>query len=597
MERDLLADSMPSESQTLVWAVVWAWVATMASTGCPKVCQCKWRDGREMVVCQNANFIDVPRGLESTTQVLDLRYNNLRILPRDSFAFSGLFNLQKLWLNFCHILWVEKGAFRKLTHVKELDLSNNYLRNVPSEALADIVSLRELRLAHNYLTIISATAFLFSLDLVHLDISYNNIDRIESRALQVLGNLEILNVAGNKITFLNSTELRPLQVLRVIKIDGNPWHCDCHLRQLSHWMRGRKLAASVPPSCSHPSWLDGRDWQTLEDSHFLCAPRAIAVAPRVLATDRDNVTLMCRVESEVQVTITWLIGETPIRNANLTHRYKVTQAEDRDRMFFVSNLTIVSVVRQDQGTYRCLAENRAGTSVSDIMLQVSHEVAEVRSENVDQVFMRHGLIGAISIFLFVVFGICSAMYCKSKDHDLQLSEDDNLRTAKLTKSLNEDLGEYNTGQDGEGNKKIHNTQSWVINDSPREELAKPGDPTKESRQNQSEPEKGSPKKALFIDEAAYVEISKEEKPGAHSNSGDEMSQQRYSEKGAFSSDSDRSPTYSSLGNGRHYPDLLDLPHSRLSDLKAAQRLEESEGQDERLSLSTHAPSFSASRRL
>lgn len=440
MERDLLAVSMPNKSQTLVWAVVWAWVATTVSTGCPKICECKWRDGREMVVCQKANFIDVPRGLESSTQVLDLRHNNLRILPRDSFAYSGLLNLQKLWLNFCNIMWVEKRAFRKLTHVKELDLSNNFLRDVPSGAFADIACLLELRLTHNYLTVLSATAFLFSLNLVELDISYNKISKIEERALRVLGNLEILNVAGNRITFLNFTELRPLQVLRVIGIDDNPWYCDCRLQQLSHWMRERKLTASTPPSCSHPSWLYGRDWQALDDKHFLCGPHTMAVAPRILATDRDNVTLMCRVESEVKVIITWLVDETPIHNTNKIHRYKVKQSGDPDRQLYVSNFTILGVVREDQGIYRCLAENRAGTIVTDIMLQVSHEVAEVRSENVEQLFTRRGLLGAVSIVLFLVFFTCSVMYYRAKDLSLQISEDDILGTTKLTKNLHEKLG-------------------------------------------------------------------------------------------------------------------------------------------------------------
>ncbi|XP_037773137.1 leucine-rich repeat-containing protein 4B-like [Penaeus monodon] len=364
---------MPNKSQTLVWAVVWAWVATTVSTGCPKICECKWRDGREMVVCQKANFIDVPRGLESSTQVLDLRHNNLRILPRDSFAYSGLLNLQKLWLNFCNII-------------------------------------------------------------------YNKISKIEERALRVLGNLEILNVAGNRITFLNFTELRPLQVLRVIGIDDNPWYCDCRLQQLSHWMRERKLTASTPPSCSHPSWLYGGDWQALDDKHFLCGPHTMAVAPRILATDRDNVTLMCRVESEVKVIITWLVDETPIHNTNKIHRYKVKQSGDPDRQLYVSNFTILGVVREDQGIYRCLAENRAGTIVTDIMLQVSHEVAEVRSENVEQLFTRRGLLGAVSIVLFLVFFTCSVMYYRAKDLSLQISEDDILGTTKLTKNLHEKLG-------------------------------------------------------------------------------------------------------------------------------------------------------------
>lgn len=597
MERDSYTASMLNETQALVWVVVWAWVATAASTGCPKTCECKWRDGREMVVCQNANFIDIPRGLESTTQVLDLRHNNLRILPRDSFAYSGLLNLQKLWLNFCNIMWVEKGAFRKLTHVKELDLSNNFLRDVPSGALADIASLRELRLAHNHLTVLSAAAFLFSLDLVELDISYNKIEKIEERALRVLGNLEILNVAGNRITFLNSTELRPLQVLRVIRVDDNPWYCDCRLRQLSHWMREQKLTASTPPSCSHPSWLYGLDWQTLDTKHFLCAPHAMAVAPRILATDRDNVTLMCKVEAEVEVIISWLADEIPIRNTNMTHRYKVKQSGDPDRQLYVSNFTILSVVKEDQGVYRCLAENRAGTSVCDIILQVSHEVAEVRSENVEQIFMRRGLLGAVSIFLFLVFFLCSAMYCKAKDPRLQVSEEDNLRTTKLTKNLHEKLGQHNVGHDSKSNTQTHDAQSWVISDSPCEKV-QTSDLSTESRQDLATPDNGSPKQPLFIGTTtSCVEKKKQEETDIQTNKEDDMYPKTFSEENVFSAEFNRPPSHSSLGNISHFPDLLDLPQSRLSDLAAPQQYEPFQRPQEDLSLSTHRPYSSSSRRL
>ncbi|KAK4321907.1 hypothetical protein Pmani_007315 [Petrolisthes manimaculis] len=398
---------------------VWAWVVAVALTqagaaaDCPKVCECKWRDGKEVVACPDAHFIDVPRGLDPSTQVLDLRYNNLRILPRDAFVYTGLVNLQKVWLNFCNLTRLEAGAFRLLSNVVELDLSNNLLATIPSAALRDLPGLRELQIAHNRLTTVAATAFQPVPDLVLLDLSHNGIGTVEMGSLASLNRLEVLNLADNLLTSLPIKHLRPLRDLRVTHLDGNPWHCDCHLRPLSRWVQDKNLAASVQPVCETPLWLAGRDWQMLPPAQFVCAPVVTAAAPRVLAAEGENVTLACRVESEVEVMVTWVARNAPLDNFTETGRYSVEELEVSEPPYLLSSLTISEVAAGDEGTYRCLAENVAGRGHVTLTLQVAHQVAEVRVATIPpHPLLPWGALGGAAALAALILPACLLLYCR-----------------------------------------------------------------------------------------------------------------------------------------------------------------------------------------
>ncbi len=42
------------------------------ASGCPMLCVCKWRRGKETVSCDNAGYADIPRMRDGGTQVLNL---------------------------------------------------------------------------------------------------------------------------------------------------------------------------------------------------------------------------------------------------------------------------------------------------------------------------------------------------------------------------------------------------------------------------------------------------------------------------------------------------------------------------------------------
>ena len=370
-----------------------------SEAACPKLCHCKWRDGKETVACPNAGFIDIPRGLDSSTQVLDLRRNNLKILPHDAFLDTGLVNLQKVWLNYCKLKHIIDGAFRHLANLIELDISNNLLVNIPSKPLADISGLRNLILSRNFIREVPEEAFQNVPLLVKLDLSHNNISSVHENAFAFLNRLEDLKLSFNRLSTLPVNVLRPLAVLHGLHVDNNPWHCNCHLRLLRQWLLQRNVAASIPPKCSSPARLNGRGWQTLGEDEFVCVPLVTAVAQRVIASQGDNVTLACKVETDVDAAVTWLVGDKTVVNATAEEqrKYSVLELNTVQSGSRVSNLTIESAAAQDQGTYRCVAENKAGRVETNLTLQVSEEVPEVKlvSHEVEEEFPMwiFGVIG------------------------------------------------------------------------------------------------------------------------------------------------------------------------------------------------------------
>lgn len=348
-------------------------------SACPKLCHCKWRDGKETVACPNAGFIDIPRGLDSTTQVLDLRRNNLKILPNDAFLDTGLVNLQKVWLNFCELKYIIDGAFRHLANLIELDLSDNLLTTIPSIPLADISGLRNLLISKNLITKIPEDAFKSVPLLVKLDLSHNNISVVHEDAFAFLNRLEDLKLSFNKLKTLPVNVLQPLAALHGLHVDNNPWNCNCHLRLLRQWLLQRNVAASIPPKCASPERLKDRKWQTLNENEFVCVPLLTAVAQKVIAAHGDNVTLACKVETDDDAAVTWLVGEKAVVNASeeTQRKYSVLELGAAGNGARVSNLTIEGAAVQDQGTYRCVVENKAGRVETNLTLKVSEEVDEV----------------------------------------------------------------------------------------------------------------------------------------------------------------------------------------------------------------------------
>ena len=573
----------------------WVWVGVILTTkelnaahgACPKVCRCTWRDGKETVTCANAAYIDIPRGLAPTTQVLDLQQNNLKILPADAFVDTGLVNLQKVWLTSCNLKQLHRGAFRLLANLVELDLSHNKLRSVPKAALADVSGLRELRLAYNKLNVLSAAVFTPTPDLVRLDLSYNNITAIDDLAFKSLTRLEVLKLSGNGLNLVSVQVLMPLVALHGFHVDANPWHCDCLLRPLRKWMLERNVAASVPPTCNLPPRLDGRQWHTLDLDEFVCAPHVTAVAQRVLASHGDNVSLACRVGTEFNAAVHWLVGDKPLTNKTQTtdEKYKVMELVAPDHATRLSNLTIAGAALQDQGIYRCVAENKAGRAETNLTLQVSKKITEKRQVSPDQVFVAGALLGTLVFVLFIITLACFVYY-KKRRHRLRhsnpiiLNMDKDLSSPQLSgthrpltpSEPHRKLVDYHivptSDIDNENPIDDDKEKSWMLRDSSVDDFALSKDLetstmySKTSHQLDNDDRVGNQKDSSRT--VSYVEIPKSSNVSSNREQFEDplLKDLAYQCKEAvMRREGIRPNSFSTSSNGNAYPDLLEFPRS------------------------------------
>lgn len=372
---------------------------------CPRLCECKWKSGKESVICANANLSSVPLHLDSGTQLLDLTFNNIVTVKHDEFSNAGLLNLQKIYLSKCRLKNVDRYAFRNLTNLVELDLSYNYIPIIPSHIFESIPELRELKLSGNPIQRIINNAFIHLAQLNKLELSDCKIGTIEARALVGLEkSLEWLKLDRNKLSEVKSASFTILQNLHELEIAGNPWNCSCKLRPLREWMLKRNIPFGAPPVCQYPNRLSSKSWDKLELDEFACVPEIIALETKTQGVEGKNVTLTCHIAGIPEPNVRWLLKNKVISNLS------GTPYSSGKKLYIVhlqnssSDLTILAADVQDAGVYVCTAENKAGRSEASVTLAVSKKPLETS-------FNKKSLIASIIAGLLFVILTCSVALC------------------------------------------------------------------------------------------------------------------------------------------------------------------------------------------
>lgn len=364
---------------------------------CPSACECKWRSGKESAICAGANLTAVPRQLDYGTQLLDLTGNTLYRLGKDAFADAGLVNLQKLYLSKCKIKTLDQYVFRKLSNLIELDLSHNSIPTVPSVVFESVPELRDLRLNGNPIMKVPNRAFTHVPRLIRLDVSDCRVALLESTAFHGLEtSLEWLRFDKNQLRELKPVTITSLTRLRDVQLDDNPWNCSCKLRPLREWMLRRNVPYGTPPVCKSPARLAGTPWDKLELDDFACEPHSVPVAPVVVVTEGDNVTVSCRMSGIPIPSSRWSRNDRPVgqtgRNVPITEgRY--------------TNLTIVSTVAQDGGRYVCELENRSGSSRANVTVVVVKRSPKL-ALTADRYALPGLIVGVILVLSFCLIFLC-----------------------------------------------------------------------------------------------------------------------------------------------------------------------------------------------
>lgn len=376
---------------------------------CPSVCECKWKSGKESVLCLNANLTHIPEPLDAGTQLLDLSGNDIQSIPDDSFAAAQLLNLQKVYLARCRLRLIERHAFRKLINLVELDLSQNQLVAIPSLALYHVSELRELRLGGNPIARVPDDAFGHVPQLVRLDLSDCRLASVAVRAFAGLeSSLEWLRLDGNRLSEVRSGTITSLSSLHGLELARNAWNCSCSLRPLRAWMLQQNIPSGIPPSCESPPRLAGRAWDKLDVDDFACVPQIVATDTTAHGVEGRNVTMSCYVEGVPQPAVRWLLKNRLIANLSAAgagedmEEPRMAAATQGRKTYVVnmlrnaSNLTILTADMQDAGIYTCAAENKAGKVEASVTLAVSRRPPEA------PLGVRIVLLGVLAALLFVV---------------------------------------------------------------------------------------------------------------------------------------------------------------------------------------------------
>lgn len=376
---------------------------------CPSVCECKWKSGKESVLCLNANLTHIPEPLDAGTQLLDLSGNDIQSIPDDSFASAQLLNLQKVYLARCRLRLIERHAFRKLINLVELDLSQNQLVAIPSLALYHVSELRELRLGGNPIVRVPDDAFGHVPQLVRLDLSDCRLSGVAVRAFAGLeSSLEWLRLDGNRLSEVRSGTITSLSSLHGLELARNAWNCSCSLRPLRAWMLQQNIPSGIPASCAAPPRLAGRVWDKLDVDDFACVPQIVATDTTAHGVEGRNVTMSCYVEGVPQPAVRWLLKNRLIANLSAAgagedlDEPRMAAATQGRKTYVVnmlrnaSNLTILTADMQDAGIYTCAAENKAGKVEASVTLAVSRRPPEA------SLGVRIVLLGVLAALLFVV---------------------------------------------------------------------------------------------------------------------------------------------------------------------------------------------------
>ncbi|XP_073972919.1 uncharacterized protein [Rhodnius prolixus] len=364
---------------------------------CPPQCDCKWKSGKESVVCINGNLTRIPGQLDASTQLLDLTGNLLSTITNDAFIGVGLLNLQKIYVAKGRIRTLDRYAFRRLKNLVELDLSYNIISAVPSHVFDSIPELRELKLNGNPIQRIGNDAFISVPQLVKLELTDCKIRSLESRAFAGLEQTLVwLKLDKNRLVDMKSSTMTSLLNLNGLELAGNPWNCTCGLRTLRQWMLSHNIPSSEPPTCRTPQRLTGKTWDKLTVDDFACIPGISPLQPVMQAEEGANVTMSCMVTGNPTPTVKWIWKNRPIANVSAPSRPNHKRIYILHYADLKSSLTIYSVEVIDAGVYFCVASNQAGKVESNVTLTVNRRKPEVRMSG--KVIVAGGIVA----FLFLL---------------------------------------------------------------------------------------------------------------------------------------------------------------------------------------------------
>lgn len=196
------------------------------STECPGLCECR----SDAVKCRSASLSSVPIDLSGETVSIDLSFNSISILDRNSF--DSMPHLNTVLVSDNSIKSLHPEVFRGLQHLRHLDMHNNNIDYIHPNTFRNNPRLSKLDLSCNKLEHLKPV-FSYTQELKFLNLSSNNLTYEDLPVFLPIITLQILDLSNNEIETMKEEIFEGMVHLKHLNISGNlRLEYDCRLRTL-----------------------------------------------------------------------------------------------------------------------------------------------------------------------------------------------------------------------------------------------------------------------------------------------------------------------------------------------------------------------------
>ncbi|XP_037930134.1 leucine-rich repeat-containing protein 4C-like [Teleopsis dalmanni] len=197
--------------------------------------------------CYDMNLKEVPQYLRTGVEILDLSFNRIKKLKRNSFQHYKKVKYLLLYENM--IQSVEPGTFRALTSLQEIDLSNNALMTIPLE-IFQLPSLRNLYVDSNELIYLDRDLETLQKP-IQAPLEYINLADCALNDLPDLGivpNIWHVNISKNPLTELTMSKFANMCNLKSIDLTKTDMSI-CSCQQVNNHLRFVDADTKFVPIC------------------------------------------------------------------------------------------------------------------------------------------------------------------------------------------------------------------------------------------------------------------------------------------------------------------------------------------------------------
>ncbi|XP_076344640.1 leucine-rich repeat neuronal protein 1-like [Tachypleus tridentatus] len=325
-----------------------------------------------------------------------LEFSHNKMFYLNGGTFSAAISLRHLSLSHNRIRGIHENAFVGLRNLTTLLLNNNHITKVPSVALLSMRSLRVLRLDANpisqlgmgdfakvpveeislsnstSLQLIDRGSFL---DLLSLKKTYlfNNpsLQYVDSQAFINVPQLRVLLLHRNNLSAL-SHEIVKRRPSIYLTLHGNPLLCNCNVRWVRRALDQGNSSTTVfldpdKLTCSPPQNVSLISLKSLDLANIptFCEPVMIGHFNKTINAEiRESQNLTCRALGIPTPKLHWILPSGIVLNES-NNNFETPRKHP-------GTLILHHLKPKDSGVYKCVAENKVGVVIKNIILQVKN---------------------------------------------------------------------------------------------------------------------------------------------------------------------------------------------------------------------------------